>query len=193
MKPMSTKKIVILSAIGFFLVSSLFTGCWAVSKNIDTDNTEVSLKNAITAKKTDQEATFDKMWKVLNQKAQVADQYKEAFKDIYPKLIEGRYSQGDGSLMKWITESNPSFDVSLYKDVMNSIEIERNGFLTTQRQLMDLKRTHDNLRLQWPSKWFINDDVKEIEITIVSSTHAKEVIKSGKDDEVELFSKPEKK
>jgi hypothetical protein len=77
--------------------------------------------------------------------------------------------------------------VSLYKDLMNSIEIERNGFLTTQRQLMDLKKSHDDLRKKWPSKWFINDEVKEIEITIVSSTHAKEVIASGKDDDTELF------
>lgn len=189
---MSTKKIIFWSVIGFVLLSVLMGGCWATNKNIDTDNQEVDLSTAITAKKTDQEATFDKMWKVLNQKAQVADQYKEAFKEIYPKLIEGRYSQGDGSLMKWITESNPTFDVSLYKDVMNSIEVERNGFLTTQRQLMDLKREHDKLRKQWPSKWFINDDVKEIEIQIVSSTHAKEVIKSGKDDDVDLF-KTEKK
>lgn len=184
---MTTKRIVIWSVSGFLLLSSLMSGCWAVNKNIDTDNSEVSLSTAIVAKKTDQEATFDNMWKVLNEKAKVADQYKEAFKDIYPELIEGRYSQGDGSLMKWITESNPTFDVSLYKDVMNSIETERNGFLTTQRQLMDLKREHDKLRLQWPSKWFINDSVKEVAIQIVSSTHAKEVIKSGKDDEIELF------
>ena len=168
------------------------TGCWAINKNIDTDNQEVNLSTAITAKKTDQEATFDKMWKVLSQKAQVADQYKTAFQEIYPKLIEGRYSQGDGSLMKWITESNPTFDVSLYKNVMDAIEVERNGFLTTQRQLMDLKREHDKLLLQWPSKWFINDGVKSIEIQIVSSTHAKEVIKSGKDDDTDLFKKSDK-
>ncbi len=189
---MNTKRIIILSISGFFLLSCLMTGCWAVNKNIDTDNQEVSLSTAITAKKTDQEATFDKMWKVLSQKAQVADQYKDAFEKIYPQLIEGRYSQGDGSLMKWITESNPTFDVSLYKDVMSSIEVERNGFLTTQRQLMDLKREHDKLRLQWPSKWFINDGVTEILIQIVSSTHAKEVIKSGKDDDTDLFKKSDK-
>ena len=189
---MNTKRIIILSVIGFFVMTSAMTGCWAINKNIDTDNQEVNLSTAITAKKTDQEATFDKMWKVLSQKAQVADQYKTAFQEIYPKLIEGRYSQGDGSLMKWITESNPTFDVSLYKNVMDAIEVERNGFLTTQRQLMDLKREHDKLLLQWPSKWFINDGVKSIEIQIVSSTHAKEVIKSGKDDDTDLFKKSDK-
>jgi hypothetical protein len=183
---MKTKHIVLIIS-GFLLLVGIFIGIWAINTNIDTDNNEVDLRNAIVAKKSDQEATFDKMWKILSQKAQVTDQYKTAFKEIYPALIEGRYSQGDGTLMKWIQESNPTFDVSLYKDLMNSIEIERNGFLTTQRQLMDLKKSHDDLRKKWPSKWFINDEVKEIEITIVSSTHAKEVIASGKDDDTELF------
>lgn len=186
---MNNSRIIMWSIVGFVAISSAMTGCWAVSKNIEVDNAEVDISTAVKAKKSDQEATFDKMWKVLSQKASVADQYKDAFAKIYPAMIEGRYSKGDGSLMKWITESNPTFNVSLYQDVMSSIETERNGFLTTQRQLMDLKREHDKLRLQWPSRWFINSDVKEIEITIVSSTHAKEVIKTGKDDDVDLFKK----
>lgn len=178
----------IILGISIFLgLVLLIGGLWTLNTNISTDNKEVELRAAITAKVSDQEATFDNMWKILSQKAQVTDQYKNAFKEIYPKLIEGRYSQGDGTLMKWIQESNPSFDVSLYKDLMNSIEIERNAFLTVQRQLIDLKREHDNLLRQWPSKWFINDGVKEIEIKIVSSTRSKEVMKSGKDDEVDLF------
>ena len=186
---METKKIIKWSIVGVISLFIVISAFWAINKNIDTDNREIDLRTAITAKVSDQEATFDKMWKVLSQKAQVADQYKEAFAKIYPELIEGRYSKGDGTLMKWITESNPTFDVSLYKDVMGSIENERNGFLTTQRQLMDLKREHDKLRLQWPYKWFINDDVKEITIMIISSSHAKEVMKTGKDDDVDLFKK----
>lgn len=184
---MENRKIIKWSIIGFFTLSILFTGCWGINKNIDTDNKEVELASAIKAKVTDQEATFDKMFKVLQQKAGVADEYKKAFGDIYPKLIEGRYSQGDGSLMKWIVESNPQFDISLYKNLMESIEIERNSFLTTQRQLIDLKREHDNLRLKWPSKWFINDGVVEIQIKIISSTKAKKAIETGKDDDIELF------
>lgn len=181
------KKQILIGVAVFISAIVLITTIWTINKNIDTDNSEIGLRTAITAKVSDQEATFDNMWKILTQKAQVADQYKQAFKEIYPALIEGRYSQGDGSLMKWITESNPTFDVSLYKDVMNSIEIERNSFLTVQRQLIDLKREHDKLRQVWPSKWFINDDVKEIAIKIISSTHSKQVMESGKDDEVDLF------
>lgn len=184
---MKLKNQIILGISGIVVLAGIIFGIWCITTNISTDNKEVELRAAITAKVSDQEATFDNMWKILSQKAQVTDQYKEAFKEIYPALISGRYSQGDGTLMKWIQESNPSFDVSLYKDLMNSIEIERNAFLTVQRQLIDLKREHDNLLRQWPSKWFINDGVKEIEIKIISSTRSKEAMKSGKDDEVDLF------
>jgi hypothetical protein len=186
---MDTKQIIKWSSIGVVVLLIIIAGSWAISTNIDTDNREIDLRTAITAKVEDQEATFDKMWKVLSQKAQVSDQYKNAFAEIYPKLIEGRYSKGDGTLMKWIQESNPTFDVSLFKDLMASIDNEREGFLTTQRQLMDLKREHDKLRLQWPYKWFINDDVKEIQIKIISSTHSKEVMKTGVDDDIDLFKK----
>ena len=65
------------------------------------------------------------MRKVLKQKAQVTDEYKSAFESIYPKLIEGRYSKGDGSLMKWIKESNPNFDVSLYQSANGWREFKR--------------------------------------------------------------------
>ena len=186
---MDTKQIIKWSLTGVTVLFIIIAGSWAISKNIETDNREIDLRTAITAKISDEEATFDKMWKVLSQKAQVTDQYKGAFAEIYPKLIEGRYSKGDGSLMKWIQESNPTFDVSLYKDLMSSIDNEREGFLTTQRQLIDLKREHDKLRLQWPWKWFINDDVKEIEIKIISSTHSKEVRSTGVDNDIDLFKK----
>ena len=68
----------------------------------------------------------------------MTDEYKEAFREIYPQLIEGRYSQGDGSLMKWIQESNPNFDTSLYKDLMNSIEVERTYFAAEQKKMLDI-------------------------------------------------------
>lgn len=186
---METNKIIKYSVIGLVALIVIFTIGWFVSTDIETDNREVDLRNAVTAKVSDEEATFDKMWKILAQKAQVADQYKGAFKEIFPALIEGRYSKGDGSLMKWIQESNPSFDASLYKDLMASIDVERNAFLTTQRQLIDLKREHDNLRMKWPSKWFINADVQEIQIKIISSETSKETMRTGMENDINLFKK----
>ena len=59
--------------------------------------------------------------------------------------------------MKWIKESNPNFDVSLYKDLMQSIEIQRSEFQTSQERMLDIIREHETLVKTYPAKWFISD------------------------------------
>lgn len=156
--------------------------------NVHYNNKEIELRELAEAQKKNIENIFDNMWKILSQKAQVSDQYKDAFKEIYPKLIEGRYSSGDGSLMKWIQESNPNFDVSLYKDLMKSIEVERAHFTKEQTKVLDIIREHKVLCRKIPGTWFISDQ-SEIEYTVISSTRSKQVMETGVDDEVDLFKK----
>lgn len=177
-------KIIALVVVGILLFSTLIIGIMYMNYN----NTEVSLRNQAEAQRGKIEATYDQMWKIIQQKAQVTDEYKEAFKEIYPALIEGRYSKGDGSLMKWITESNPTFDVSLYKDLMKSIEIERTGFTATQNRMLDIIREHQTLQGKIPAKWFISNTIP-IEYTVVSSTKSKETMESGIEDDVNVFKK----
>lgn len=165
----------------------VFPVLWAVFKNIDTDNREKEIRNSITAKVKDQEISFDNMSKIIIQKAGVTKEYSKTFKEILPSMTTGRYANDQQVMMKWITENNPKFDVSLYQDLMDAIEVERNSFLTVQRQLVDLKREHDNLLTMFPSSWFINDGVKPIDIKLVSSTKAKKALSTGIDDDVKLF------
>jgi hypothetical protein len=182
---MKTKTIVALSSLILIAVIALI---W-FSMSVSTINKEIDLRTTTMAQQTKCEAYFDKMWKILKQKAKVADQYKEAFKEIYPKLIEGRYSKGDGTLMKWIQESNPQFDASMYKDVMQSIEIERTGYFNEQSRLIDLQREHSALLQKIPSKWFLNDTLKPIHIIIVTSSNTKEAYITGEENDVDLFEK----
>jgi hypothetical protein len=161
-----------------------------MSLSVSTKNAEVELKTQVYAQQKKCSTYFDKMWKILKEKAGVTDQYKDAFKDIYPKLIAGRYSgNGDGSLMKWVTESNPTFDASMYKDLMQSIEIERTGFNNEQERLIDLKREHDVMLQKIPSKWFLSDTIKPINIVLVTSSKTDDAYKTGKENDVELFDK----
>lgn len=180
---MSTKKIIALVAavIGVMSIIVIF------SMNISIENTEIDLRETTVAQNKRCEAYFDKMWKILKQKAGVTDQYKEAFKDIYPKLIEGRYSQGDGSLMKWVQESNPTFDASMYKDLMKSIEIERTGFFNEQSTLIDMQREHKVYLQKAPNRWFLDDNLKPVEIKVITSSKTDEVYRTGKEDDIDLF------
>lgn len=161
-------------------------GCIVAGMYFSYNNTDARLRAQAEAQVGKIEGVHDKMWKVLQQKAQVSNEYKESFAEIYPQLIEGRYSQGDGSLMKWITEANPTFDTSLYKDLMLSIELLRTEFQKSQERMLDIIREHNVLLTTMPSKWFISNTSK-IEYTVISSTRSKTVMNTGIEDEVDLF------
>ena len=152
-------------------------------------NKEISLRNTATAQINVVSLSYDKMWKIINQKAQVSEQYKTAFKDIYSDLIEGRYgNEKGGSLMKFIQESNPNFDVSLYRDLSNSIEAERNSFFMEQAKVQDIVLQHNNLRQKAPGNWFLASR-PAIEYKLITSKITQDVIAKGSDDDVNVFSK----
>lgn len=168
------------------IVSILTLALMLIIIGVSASNNEIKLRSQITSQKQVCEAFYDKLWKVIAQKAQVAEQYKEAFKEIYPALIEGRYGNENGTLMKWITESNPTFDISLYKDLMFSIEAERAAFFMEQKRLIDLNNEHRIIRQTFPSSLFIGGRT-DIEITIVSSTATKKVMETGEENDIDIF------
>lgn len=154
---------------------------------VTASNKEVELRSKIEAQKQVCEAFYDKLWKVIKQKSEVTEQYKETFSEIYPKLIEGRYGdEKGGTLMKWITESNPNFDISLYKDLMNTIEAERLGFLMEQTKLVDLNNQHRIIRKKFPNSIFIGGR-PDIDIIIVSSSKTKKIMETGEENDIDLF------
>ena len=177
------KKIILIALL-------VILGCGAATfagMYFSYNNKEIALRAKAEAQVGKIEGVHDKMWKVIQQKAQVTTEYKDAFAEIYPDIISGRYSgEGDGSLMKWVTESNPNFDTSLYTDLMQSIEILRSEFQRNQETMLDLIREHKTLCTTYPGRWFISNTT-EIEYTVISSTKSKVVMETGIDDDVKLF------
>lgn len=183
-KKIKKMKTLIIGSILFVITSGLFV--WWGTSYLTYNNKEIALREQAEAQRKKIEGVHDAMWKIISQKAQISQDYRTSFDSIYTHIISGRYSQGDGTLMKWITESNPTFDTSLYKDLSNAIESERTYFMHTQEKMIDIIREHNLLCKSYPSKWFISN-TSEIEYTVISSTHSKEVMKSGEDDDVKLF------
>ena len=183
MVEMSKKKIAILIGSSFATIMLFIV----ITMNFSIQNTEIDLREVTISQEKKCEAYFDKMWKILKQQAGVSDKYKDAFKEIYPKLIEGRYSKGDGSLMKWVQESNPEFKTSLYEQLTRSIESERTGFFNEQSTLIDMQREHKVYLQKAPNRWFLDDNLKPVEIKIITSSKTEEVYKTGKEDDIELF------
>ena len=171
-------KIILGVMVGIILI----VGFSVFGSYVSYNNQEVSLRKLSDAQRGKIEVVHDQMWKILKDQAHVTENYKDAFEKIYKGIIEGRYSKGDGSLMKMINESNPTFDTKMYDKLMNSIEIQRTAFSTEQERMLDIINQHETLTNTMPAKWFISNN-KPIEYTVISSTKTKEVMKSGTDDE----------
>lgn len=170
--------VVIIAIFGISMIGSFFS----------YNNKEVALRTEADAQLGKIEGVHDKMWKIIQQKADVSNEYAQSFDSIYSHIISGRYDKGDGSLMKWITEANPQFDSSLYKDLSESIEIYRTEFQKSQERMLDIIREHTTLCNTYPGKWFISNTTK-IEYTVVSSTRSKTTMETGLDDDVSVFKK----
>lgn len=176
------KKIVLI----ILLVIGVLGGIIAIY-GISISNEEIETRNLGIAQQDNCKGYFDKMFKILKQQAGVTDQYKEAFKDIYPKLMEGRYgNENGGTLMKWIKESNPNFDIKLYDKLMNSIEAQREGFLNEQKKLISINNKHQNLLKRFPSKLFVGKR-EPLDIQIITSSVTKNVYATGEENDIELF------
>lgn len=155
--------------------------------SVSYKNQEVRLRNRISVQQKTNEVVYDTVWKIISQQAQVSENYKDSFKEIYGDIMEGRYgNENGGTLMKFITESNPQFDIRLYEKVSNSIEIQRTEFLREQKKLIDLKAAHDSLRKTEPASWFVGN-VPEIEIQVVTSSKTTKTFETGREDDVKVF------
>ena len=152
-------------------------------------NEEVSLRNAITAKQVDNTNEFDNMWKKIAQVAQVSEKQKEAFKEIFTSYVSGRgANSSDGQMMTWVKENVPTPDLSIYNEVLNIIVASRNSFTTRQKELLDMKRAHDNLIDQLPSGFFLRIMGRDkINVTIVTSSKTDKVFETGKDNDINVF------
>jgi hypothetical protein len=184
----------LLITLGVVALFAIITVFWAIG----VSNSEIRIHQTGDAQQKVCAAFFDKMWKIIKQDAQVADKYKDAFAKIYPDLIAGRYSKNDGSLMKWITESNPNFDTKLYDKLMAAIDGERNGFFVEQEKLVDIDRQHKTMRQTFPNSMIIgsrhnigyeadaNGKVIKEGITIITSDVTENAYKSGKENDIDL-------
>lgn len=176
------KNLLILISVLFCSVGVFILGVGGYC--IGTLRTETRLRNRFEAQILINKTNYDTMWKVIQQKTGIANEYKDAFAKIYPELIAGRYS--GPSMMKWIQESNPNFDTSLYSNVMNTIEGLRTGFQREQVHLIDIHREHKNLVEQIPSSFvctiFGRAPIPNSDIKLITSDKTEQAFDSGKEN-----------
>lgn len=181
---MSKKLIITLSIIVVLIIA----GMSLFSQYRSVYDRNVHLWSQYTAQRKVIAGSYDDMWKIIKQKGEISDKAADKFKEIYTSIISGRYSQGDGSLMKWVTEQNPNFDQSNYKDLSQSVEILRKEFRDKEMVIVAIMQEHENLENEFWSSMFLKDK-RVMEYTQLLSTKTDDVIKTGIDDDIDVFSK----
>jgi hypothetical protein len=176
-----TTKIVAGIIFGVF-AASIVLAVVSLSTYFSYSNREVALVYQAKAKQKNCMLVHDEMWKKVKEIGNVSEQYKNGFDSMYTHIISSRYSKGDGTMMKWIKEANPEFDVSLYKKLANTIDAERTEFTDSQRELLDVAREHDQLTHQFPGSIFLSSR-PDIDVKLVTSSRTESSFASGKDDE----------
>ncbi len=171
--------------------AALIIGLAVFSMWYSATNKEVTLRARVEAEQKVCKNHFDNMWKILQEQAEVSNEYRDAFEKIFPKLMEERYGDKSGragALLSFVKESNPNFDISLYSNLQKSIRDERTGFTAHQDKLIDVHNTHTLLLRKKPSKWFLGD-VEEIKLMLITSARTNAAYETGEDNDVNLFVK----
>jgi hypothetical protein len=76
-------------------------------------------------------------------------------------------------------------DTSTFNNLMNIITGSRDAFTMRQKELLDLKREHDNLLTTFPANVFLQGR-PHIDVMVVTSARATEAFTTGQDNNVSL-------
>jgi hypothetical protein len=179
-KKMKLKLIIGASIFSVLLITIM------VFMDINYDNAHQRLLADIKAQEQKIESNYDKMFKTIAQQAQVTQNYFTEFKEIYKGIMVGRYGDGGSKAMwQWLKEANPQAPSNLHIKLMNTIEASRMSFDREQQRLANMSAEDKKLFTTKPAKWFTSGEPRKVKI--ISSTKAKEVMKTGVDDDIDVF------
>jgi hypothetical protein len=184
---MNQKTIIRLSIAGVAVILFLLT----VGSCVSFSNSEARLKNMFEQKMNGRTAFYDKMWKTISQKSQIALKNDSSFYRNVNAIMEGRKDAGD-LFMKWVQESNPNanYDAvgNLYADLARTVEGQRDGFFMEEKMIQSVVLEHENLITTFPGTfWNMFYGRKSLVYKPITSDRTDEVIRTGKDNDVKVF------
>jgi hypothetical protein len=167
-----------------FVIGAFITLAWGVS----TYNGIQGVQNTIKAKQEDNKSEFDNMWKKIAQVAQVTEKDRSSLMDIFIKHAGARTTDSGGSLAKWVQESVPNISSEGFNNLSNIIVASRDRWTMRQKELLDLKREHDNYRTKFPSNILCGlFGIQEVKVQIITSDKTDKTFETGKDNDTKVF------
>lgn len=150
-------------------------------------------ENGIKAQYTENQNVYDNGWKKVVEVAQVPDKYTNQLKQIYTDTMQGRYGEnGSQALLQFIQEQNPQIDATLYRQIQQDVEIFRNDFTQSQRELVSRKQAYANfLNTNTSSRFynFIGAGYPKIDLSkydIVTSGKTQDAFTTKKDEPLKI-------
>jgi hypothetical protein len=167
------------------LISTIF-----LFTSVGVLNDEANARNRVSAQQSVVKSFQDKVWKTVQQKAQVTDKYAADFAEIYPKLMSGRYS-GKNPMFTFIAESNPTLDASIYQSLSNAIESQREDLVSQEMRLVDLDMQHDIPFDRFPDGIILSMYGRsKTDIILITSTKTNETFENGGvENDLDVFTK----
>ena len=163
-------------------------------------NFSVTSEKGLDAQYINCKNILSKYHKKMNELVQVPTMYKDDFKEIVTAEIQGKYGKnGSQAMFQWLKDRDLNFDASMYKKIMQAIEIGQNEYANEQSIMIDKLRAYatvvdQNLPLQrgWYMGWIgypkvdttIGENNKDFKIILAKS--AKSVYETGEDVPLKL-------
>lgn len=153
----------------------------------------IGLQNDYKAKLKANQASFDNMWKKIQQVSQVPAEKKEALKEVITAYTSGRGTNG-GGMISAVREAVPNLDLSIYDQLVNIITGSRNTWTTNQEELVSIANSYNKTISSPVAQFFlIGSGYQPIDPQIITSSKTEEAFNTGKDDDVNLFNKKAEK
>lgn len=171
--------VVILGAVG-----------GVVGKYISAKNMGVEFTSDIKAADKDSQQVLSSYTLKIRDMAQVPKMYTKDLKSIIQATFQGRYGEtGSKANMQWIQEHSQSFDSSLYRNLMATMESGRNEFKLSQTRKIDLCRLFErnmNYAVQGIFMNLAGYSQLPTECRVITDAETDQTFKSGKATSITL-------
>lgn len=161
-----------------------------VGKYISAKNMGVEYTSDIKAADKDSQQILSSYTLKIRDMAQVPKMYTKDLKSIIQSTFQGRYGEnGSKANMQWIKEHSQSFDSSLYRNLMATMESGRNEFKLSQTRKIDMCRLFErniNYAVQGIFMNLAGYHTLPVECRVITDSETDKTFKSGKATSIKL-------
>lgn len=174
---MSNKSILCLGAGGIVILGVFIY----ISMYFSYNGEEVRARNTAEAQIENVGNVLDNMWKNFQEIGGIANHERETAMKLFTEYAGARTAEGQGRMMAWVTEQNPTLEQTLFLDLQDRLTAGRQEFRNSQTYALDLVRAHKDIVLD-PFKSMFLKRLDPVEFALVLSDDSRAAAETGVDN-----------